>query len=37
MSRHKLIKTMNLGDELDEFDGANYYDDFDGSDECEFH
>ncbi|KAL8648554.1 MAG: hypothetical protein Q9210_004921 [Variospora velana] len=33
MSRHKLIKTMDLDDELDDFDGANYDDDFDASDE----
>ncbi|KAL8909492.1 MAG: hypothetical protein Q9207_000172 [Kuettlingeria erythrocarpa] len=33
MSRHKLIKAMDLGGELDDFDGANYDDDFDGLDE----
>ncbi|KAL8911755.1 MAG: hypothetical protein Q9171_003147 [Xanthocarpia ochracea] len=32
MSRHKLVKTMNLDDELDDFDGADY-DDYDASDE----
>ncbi|KAL9015493.1 MAG: hypothetical protein Q9185_007113 [Variospora sp. 1 TL-2023] len=33
MSRHKLIKSMDLDDELDDFDGVNYDDDFDASDE----
>ncbi|KAI4117653.1 MAG: hypothetical protein LQ345_002152 [Seirophora villosa] len=33
MSRHKLIKTMDLDDELDDFDGADYDDGFDASDE----
>lgn len=37
MSRHKLIKTMDLDDELNDFDGANYDDDFDASEECESH
>ncbi len=27
MSRHKLVKTMNLDDELDDFDGGDDYDD----------
>lgn len=27
MSRHKLIKNMNLDDELDDFDGGGNYDD----------
>ena len=26
MSRHKLVKTMNLSDELDDFDGGGEYD-----------
>ena len=26
MSRHKLVKTMNLDDELDDFDGGGDYD-----------
>jgi len=26
MSRHKLVKTMDLEDELDDFDGGNDYD-----------
>ena len=26
MSRHKLVKTMNLDDELDNFDGGDNYD-----------
>lgn len=26
MSRHKLIQTMNLHDELDDFDGGGAYD-----------
>ncbi|KAL8782750.1 MAG: hypothetical protein Q9213_005128 [Squamulea squamosa] len=34
MSRHKLVKTMNLVDELDDFDGADYNDDYDASEEC---
>lgn len=25
MSRHKLVKTMNLDDELDDFDGGDNY------------
>ncbi|KAL8731723.1 MAG: hypothetical protein Q9181_004191 [Wetmoreana brouardii] len=33
MSRHKLVKTMNLHDELDDYDGADYDDDFDAADE----
>ncbi|KAL9014406.1 MAG: hypothetical protein Q9173_000954 [Seirophora scorigena] len=33
MSRHKLIKTMDLDDELDDFDGVDYDDDFDAADE----
>lgn len=24
MSRHKLVKTMDLDDELDDFDGGDY-------------
>ena len=27
MSRHKLVKTMDVGDELDDFDGGDDYDD----------
>ncbi|KAL8845569.1 MAG: hypothetical protein Q9176_000205 [Flavoplaca citrina] len=30
MSRHKLVKTMNLDDELDDFDGADFDDDYNG-------
>ena len=26
MSRHKLVKTMDLNDELDDFDGGGHYD-----------
>lgn len=26
MSRHKLVKTMNLDDELDDYDGEGYND-----------
>ncbi|KAL8688355.1 MAG: hypothetical protein Q9218_005715 [Villophora microphyllina] len=33
MSRHKLVKTMDLDDELDDYDGADYDDDFDATDE----
>ncbi|KAL8672414.1 MAG: hypothetical protein Q9168_003121 [Polycauliona sp. 1 TL-2023] len=33
MSRHKLVKTMNLDDELDDFDGADFEDDYDESEE----
>ncbi|KAL8757299.1 MAG: hypothetical protein Q9199_002325 [Rusavskia elegans] len=33
MSRHKLVKTMNLDDELDDFDGADFDHDYDGSEE----
>ncbi|KAL8833840.1 MAG: hypothetical protein Q9170_004062 [Blastenia crenularia] len=33
MSRHKLVKTMDLDDELDDFDGANYDNDLDAVDE----
>ncbi|KAL9601840.1 MAG: hypothetical protein Q9179_002731 [Wetmoreana sp. 5 TL-2023] len=33
MSRPKLVKTMNLNRELDDYDGADYDDDFDASDE----
>lgn len=34
MSRHKLVKTMNLDDELDDFEGADFDDDYNGSEEC---
>jgi elongation factor 1 alpha-like protein len=27
MSRHKLVKAMDLDDELDDFDGADDYED----------
>ena len=30
MSRHKLIKNLDLDDELDEFDGGEDYDDAGG-------
>lgn len=30
MSRHKLVKSMNLHDELDDFDGGDNYD-YDGN------
>ncbi|KAL8683520.1 MAG: hypothetical protein Q9186_000560 [Xanthomendoza sp. 1 TL-2023] len=33
MSRHKLVKTMNLDDELDDFDGADYDDDYNATEE----
>ncbi|KAL8715965.1 MAG: hypothetical protein Q9220_000632 [cf. Caloplaca sp. 1 TL-2023] len=33
MSRHKLVKTMDLDDELDVFDGADYDDDSDAPEE----
>ncbi|KAL8813496.1 MAG: hypothetical protein Q9200_000231 [Gallowayella weberi] len=33
MSRHKLVKTMNLDDELDDFDGADYNDDYEATEE----
>ncbi|KAI4100285.1 MAG: hypothetical protein L6R37_005571 [Teloschistes peruensis] len=33
MSRHKLVKTMDLDDELDDYDGAHYSDDLDVADE----
>ena len=26
MSRHKLVKNMNLDDEIDDFDGGHSYD-----------
>ena len=26
MSRHKLVKTLNLDDELDDYDGGSNYD-----------
>lgn len=35
MSRHKLVKTMDLDDELDDYDGAHYNDDLDVADERE--
>lgn len=35
MSRHKLVKTMDLDDELDDYDGAHYSDDLDVADERE--
>ncbi|KAL8808476.1 MAG: hypothetical protein Q9182_000027 [Xanthomendoza sp. 2 TL-2023] len=31
MSRHKLVKTMNLDDELDDFDGADCNDDYEAT------
>ncbi|KAL9596256.1 MAG: hypothetical protein Q9219_005917 [cf. Caloplaca sp. 3 TL-2023] len=31
MSRHKLVKTMDLDDELDDFEGVGYDDDYDES------
>ena len=31
MSRHKLVKNMNLDDELDDFDGGGNYDDEEGA------
>lgn len=34
MSRHKLVKTMNLDDELDDFDGADFDDGYDESEAC---
>ena len=39
MSRHKLVKTMNLDDELDDFDGGEdyYYDGDVGSEERMLH
>ena len=34
MSRHKLIKSMNLDDELDDFDGgSNFGDEVEGGEE----
>lgn len=33
MSRHKLVKTMDLDDELDAYDGAHYNDNLDVADE----
>ncbi|KAL8940544.1 MAG: hypothetical protein Q9216_002761 [Gyalolechia sp. 2 TL-2023] len=33
MSRHKLVKTMDLDDELDNFDGVDYEVDYDGGDD----
>ncbi|KAL8951143.1 MAG: hypothetical protein Q9222_002867 [Ikaeria aurantiellina] len=33
MSRHKLVKTMDLDDELDVYDGADYDDDLDAPEE----
>ncbi|KAL8870354.1 MAG: hypothetical protein Q9174_003582 [Haloplaca sp. 1 TL-2023] len=33
MSRNKSLKTMELDDELDEYDGTEYDDDYDASDE----
>ena len=33
MSRHKIVKNMDLDDELDDFDGGEDYDD-DGGDNC---
>lgn len=30
MSRHKLVKTLDLDDELDDYDGGSNYDDDDG-------
>ena len=27
MSRHKLVKTLDLDDELDDYDGGSNYDD----------
>lgn len=33
MSRHKLVKTIDLDDELDDYDGADFEEDFQ-ADEC---
>ena len=30
MSRHKLVKSLNLEDEIDDFDGGANYDEVDG-------
>lgn len=34
MSRHKLVKSMDLDNEIGDFDGADYEDDMDATDEC---
>ena len=33
MSRHKFVKTMNLDDELDDYDGADLDDKYEESEE----
>ena len=34
MSRHKLVKNMDFDDKLDDFDGVDYDDDPNETEEC---